>query len=168
MLLVYPPPFSGVQSAMAWQAMAGMPYFQVGGGGPQGLPVRAGRARAGTVVLDHLSLAIGPEPGGTPAQLRSVRRALHIWGVDTVVVPRQVGPPLIGQGRDAAYAAGFFTAVLGRPPSVQADAWVWTDVPSSPSPLVLRSGVLLECWAMHRRAPTPSPAVPACVLASTP
>ena len=70
-LLVYPPPFSGVQSAMAWQATAGLPYLQVGGGGPQGVPSRAGRARAGMEVLDSLSLGLGPEPTGTAAQLRA-------------------------------------------------------------------------------------------------
>ncbi len=165
-LLVYPPPFSGVQSAMAWQATAGMPYLQVGGGGPQGVPSRAGAAKAGMEVLDSLSLGLGPEPTGTAAQLRSVRSALATWGVDTVVVPRQVGPPLIGRGRDAAYAAGFFTAVLGRTPRVQADAWVWTGVSRSPPTLAIGPTVLLDCWAASRQAPVPSPAIPACVLAA--
>jgi len=164
-LLIYPPPFSGVQSAMAWQATAGLPYLQVGGGGPQGIPSRAGSARAGMDVLDRLSLGFGAEPTGTPAQLRSVRSALGAWGVDTVVVPRQVGPPLIGRGRDAAYAAGFFTAALGRVPQVQADAWVWTDVRRSPPALTVGPTTLLGCWAAHRHAPVPSPALPACVMA---
>ncbi|HVX20524.1 MAG TPA: hypothetical protein VHB02_04185 [Acidimicrobiales bacterium] len=166
-LLVYPPPFSGVQSAMAWQATAGLPYLQAGGGGPQGLPSRAGAARAGMEVLDALSSGFSPsEPTGTAAELRSVRAALRTWGVGTVVVPRQVGPPLIGQGRDAAYAAGFFTAVLGRTPRIQADAWVWTDVARSPPPLAVGPTTLLRCWGAGRRAPVPSPVVPACVAAA--
>ncbi len=41
-LLSYPAPFSGIQSAMAWQAVNRMHYSQAGGGGPQGV-ARAGR-----------------------------------------------------------------------------------------------------------------------------
>ena len=47
-LLSYPAPFSGLQSAMAWQAVNRMHYSQAGGGGPQGVarPCRVGRAPA--------------------------------------------------------------------------------------------------------------------------
>jgi hypothetical protein len=43
-LLSYPAPFSGLQNAMAWQAVNGMHYSQAGGGGPQGVSARAGSA----------------------------------------------------------------------------------------------------------------------------
>ena len=36
-LLSFPAPFSGVQSALAWQAVNSMRYSQAGGGGPQGV-----------------------------------------------------------------------------------------------------------------------------------
>ena len=35
-LLSFPAPFSGIQSAMAWQAVNRMHYSQAGGGGPAG------------------------------------------------------------------------------------------------------------------------------------
>ena len=35
-LLSYPAPFSGLQSAMAWQAVNGMHYSQAGAGGRKG------------------------------------------------------------------------------------------------------------------------------------
>ena len=47
-LLSFPAPFSGIQSAMAWQAVNRMHYSQAGGGGPQGVASRAGTARAGS------------------------------------------------------------------------------------------------------------------------
>ncbi len=46
-LLSYPAPFSGIQSAMAWQAVNRMHYSQAGGGGPQGVARRAGSAERG-------------------------------------------------------------------------------------------------------------------------
>ena len=50
-LLSYPAPFSGNQSAMAWQAVNRMQYSQAGGGGPQGVQRRAGSAAPGFKVL---------------------------------------------------------------------------------------------------------------------
>src|SRR6202044_1715893 len=65
-LLSYPAPFSGLQSAMAWQAVNRINYSQAGGGGPQGVEARAGSAKAGFRVLDVLSFGVGmPEPTGT-------------------------------------------------------------------------------------------------------
>ncbi len=51
-LLSFPPPFSGIQSAMAWQAVNRMHYSQAGGGGPQGVARRAGSAAAGVPRAD--------------------------------------------------------------------------------------------------------------------
>ena len=42
-LLSYPAPFSGLQSAMTWQAVNRMHYSQAGGGGPQGVAPGPGR-----------------------------------------------------------------------------------------------------------------------------
>ena len=60
-LLTYPAPFSGIQSAMAWQSVLGMPFSLAGGGGPQGVERRAGTAAPGFVVLSDLGLG-GPVP----------------------------------------------------------------------------------------------------------
>ncbi|MGH9083725.1 MAG: hypothetical protein ACRDWN_10320, partial [Acidimicrobiales bacterium] len=48
-VLAYPAPFSGLESPMAWQGIEGMDFTQAQGSGPQGVPWRTGRARAGTV-----------------------------------------------------------------------------------------------------------------------
>jgi hypothetical protein len=50
-VLAVPAPFSLVQAAMSWQAVDSLHFALVGGGGPEGLPVRAGRERAGLVVV---------------------------------------------------------------------------------------------------------------------
>ena len=77
-LLSYPAPFSGIQSAMAWQAVNRMHYSQAGGGGPQGVASRAGSAAAGFKVLSKLAFGVGvPPPTGTPAQYAAVRHALR-------------------------------------------------------------------------------------------
>ncbi len=146
-LLSYPPPFSGIQNAMAWQAVNRMQYSQAGGGGPQGVAKRAGSAAPGFKVLSLLAFGVGrPLPTGTPAQFAAVRHALAVWRVNTVVIATDPEAPLHQQGRDPAYAAAFMTATLGRPPTVQAGAWVWDDVrPGLQSPLLLKPGALEAC-----------------------
>jgi len=146
-LLSYPPPFSGIQSAMAWQAVNRMHYSQAGGGGPQGVARRAGSARPGFEVLSDLAFGVGSsQPTGTPAQLAAVRHALAAWGVTTVVIATDPAAPAQQQGRDPAYAAAFMTAALGQSPTVQAGAWVWDHVQSGlPPALHLRAGALASC-----------------------
>ncbi len=128
-LLSFPTPYSGLESALSWQAVNEMHYSQAGGGGPQDQENRAGAAEAGVAVLKHLHFGVGlPEPGGTPAQYAAVRRALGVWHVTTVVIaPETAAPPTL-RGRDPAFAAAFMTAALGRPPTLQAGAWVWEHV----------------------------------------
>ena len=99
-LLSYPAPFSGLQSAMAWQAVNAMHYSQAGGGGPQGV-AEPGRHGGGRLrVLSRMGFGIGkPEPAGTPAQYAAVRHALAVWQVNTVVVATDpAGPPPCGAG----------------------------------------------------------------------
>ena len=128
-LLSFPPPFSGIQSAMAWQAVNRMHYSQAGGGGPQGVARRAGSAAAGFHVLTLLGLGVGsPLPTGKPAELAAVRHALTVWQVNTVVIATNPAAPALQQGRDPTYAAAFMTAALGRPPTIEAGAWVWNHV----------------------------------------
>jgi hypothetical protein len=139
-LLSYPAPFTGIQSAMAWQAIDRMHYSQAGGGGPQGVPSRAGAAQGGFRVLSTLTLNYGlPGPTGTPAQYAAVRRALRVWGVDSVIVSTDPAAPLLQQGQDPVYAAAFMTAALGRLPRVEEGAWVWDHVTADTSP-PLRTG----------------------------
>ena len=139
-LLSYPAPFTGIQSAMAWQAVDRMQYSQAGGGGPQGVLSRAGAAAPGFRVLTALTLNYGrPSPAGTPPQYAAVRRALRIWQVDSVVVSTDPAAPFLQQGQDPVYAAAFMTAALGRLPRIQAGAWVWDDVRGDTRP-PLRTG----------------------------
>ncbi|HEX3842008.1 MAG TPA: hypothetical protein VHU85_14545 [Acidimicrobiales bacterium] len=127
-VLSYPAPFSGLQSSMAWQAVNHMSYAQAGGGGPEGVASRAGKAEAGFEVLFGASLPLGPPPGPSAANLSAVRQALAVWQVTMVVVPDQPGLPSYDQGRSSAYAVGLMTAALGRAPHFDHSAWVWSSV----------------------------------------
>ena len=154
-LLSYPAPFSGLQNAMAWQAVNRMHYSQAGGGGPQGVPARAGSAKAGFDVLSRLDFGVGlSEPAGTPAQYAAVRHALSVWQVNTVVIATDPAAPRVEQGHDPVYAAAFMTAALGRQPTLEAGAWVWNNVRLRRSgPLVLKAGTLATCTGAAE--PTP-------------
>ena len=146
-LLSYPAPFSGIQSAMAWQAVNRMHYSQAGGGGPQGVRTRAGSAAPGFEVIGRLGFGVGvPSPAGTRAEYAAVRHALSVWRVTTVVIATNPAAPRIQQGRDPTYAAAFMTGALGRLPRLQAGAWVWDHVQAGlPAPLHLAPGTLLRC-----------------------
>jgi hypothetical protein len=148
-LLSYPAPFSGIQSAMSWQAVNRIHYSQAGGGGPQGQAFRAGSAEPGFTVLTALSLGIGePSPAGTAAEYAAVRHALDVWGVNTVVIATNLGAPLLQQGRDPTYAAAFMTAALGRLPVLEQGAWVWYDLQVGRNrPLAVPPGTLASCVA---------------------
>ena len=152
-LLSYPPPFSGIQSAMSWQAVNRMHYGQAGGGGPQGVAKRAGSAAPGFKVLSQLAFAVGrPLPTGTPDQYAEVRHALAVWQVTTVVIAGSTPAPLHQQGGDPSFAAAFMTAALGRLPRVQAGAWVWDDVQLGHlAPLRLKAGSLDSCVQLAQR-----------------
>jgi hypothetical protein len=186
-LLSYPAPFSGIQVSMAWQAISSMSYSQAGGGGPEGVPARAGAARAGFQVLAHLAFGVNmPQPSGTPAELAAVRRALEVWQVNMVVIAPRPGASFLLEGHDPTYAAAFMTAVLGRAPHISAGAWVWsaplassassassaTDgllSPKAPALTVTR-GRIDACVRQDEKAVAPSHAtlrVAQCMLAST-
>jgi len=152
-LLSYPAPFSGIQSAMAWQAVNRMHYSQAGGGGPQGVANRAGSAAPAFKVLSVLGFGVGrPLPTGSPAQYAAVRHGLVVWHVTTVVIAANPSAPIHLRGRDPTYAAAFMTATLGRLPSLQAGAWVWDNVQAGlPAPLHLGSGTLQRCVQVAER-----------------
>jgi len=164
-LLSYPVPFSGIQVALAWQAVNRLSYSQAGGAGPEGTSARAGAAAPGFDVLNILSLGFSlTEPKSTPADLEAVRGALSAWKVSTVVI----APEPLGlddqQGHDPSYAAAYMTAVLGRLPVIQAGAWVWDDVDVGPRSTtvagVVTDAVLQGC-VTQRETTTPSGVVTA-------
>jgi branched-subunit amino acid transport protein len=165
-VLAYPVPFSGLQSSEAWQAVTTMRWAQAGGGGPQGQPSRAGAARPGFEVLSAASLPLGPAPDPTPTNAVDVRRALALWRVTTMVVPDQPGLPIYEQGRGAAYAVGFVTAVLGTAPTYGHAAWVWGAVRSAPAPEPVWGAAFARCTTGAVAAAADRAAVPACILAA--
>jgi hypothetical protein len=167
-LLSYPAPFSGIQSAMSWQAVNRMHYSQAGGGGPQGQAFRAGSAAPGFTVLTELGFGIGmPQAAGTAAEFEAVRHALAVWGVNTVVVATNLGAPLLQQGRDPTYMAAFMTAALGRLPVLQQGAWVWYGVQvGRHEALDVPPGTVASCAARAADLTGPIPAsmrAPICV-----
>jgi hypothetical protein len=143
-VLAYPAPFSGIQSAMTWQALNKMHYDQAGGGGPQGTAARAGAERPGFIVLADLAFGFS-RPTGRPPEIAAVRAALRGWRVTTVVVPEQPHLPASLRGNDPAYAAAFMTAAIGRRPVVQHGAWVWYGVDRSVPPLRVSPSRLASC-----------------------
>jgi hypothetical protein len=144
-LLVYPAPFSGIQSAMAWQAVDEMDWAQAGGGGPQGTVERAGPELPGFKVLTDLGFGFGGQPEGTRAQIEAVRAALRGWEVTTVVIPDQRHLAPILRGNDPVYAAAFMTAAIGRLPKVEDGAWVWTGVRRLDARYAVPVGTLSNC-----------------------
>jgi hypothetical protein len=172
-LLSYPAPFSGIQVAMAWQAVDAMSYSQAGGGGPQGVASRAGSARPGFETLTALAFGVGePQPTGTRPELAGVRHALSVWRVNTVVIAPQPKASLLVQGHDPTYAAAFMTAALGRLPRINAGAWVWDDVNRSFAlgPVRVRPGGLDACVAKDEKTVSSTRAtlrVARCVLAAS-
>jgi hypothetical protein len=158
-VLTYPYPGALEQQAMAWQAVDGMRFRIVGGWGI--VPGRDGRHSEavspfrGTIsVLDTLSATSRtPLPSASSSTVGQARSSLHHWGVQVVVVP------MAQEGRDPAYAAGFFTAVLGRLPRIQAHAWVWYGLGNHP-PVSVDRPALFSCASPK----TPRANVPQCVL----
>ncbi len=166
-VLAYPAPFALVQSAMAWQAVDSLHFAMVGGGGPGGVPTRAGKERAGFEVISAVSFSLVGPPAPSPANIEAVRQALAGWGVTIVVVPDPARLPRYDQGTGPASALGFFTLAIGRPPHFTDDAWVWTGV-QTPSPLLVVSGTnFVGCTAVPSLDAASGHAVISCVLANS-
>jgi hypothetical protein len=157
-VLAYPYP-QGIQAqAMGWQAVDGMRFRIVGGfaivPGGDGQHSAGVSPPGGTIaILTALSQnsTVQPLPSATPSDVRQVRTSLRHWGVQVVVVTRQ--------GRDPAYAAGYFTAVLGRAPQLQQGSLVWYGLGNS-SPLSIAPASLRRCASRAELGLS----VPQCVL----
>ena len=165
-VLAYPAPFSGIQAAMAWQAIDGMEFAMAGGSSPEGIADRAGKERPGFEVISAASLTLSPLPRATATTVASVRRALAGWGVTTVVVPNQPALPAYDHGGNVAYAVGLFTAALGQRPEYQADAWVWPHADAPGPQVAISPEAFTSCVAPAHLDAGSDMAVPDCVLAS--
>lgn len=141
-LLVLPAAYAGIQSAMTWQAVDRMRFSMVGGGGPGGIPPRAGSERKGEAVIgtttySDSSIAADIEPDS----ISSVRRALGGLGVTMVVIPDQSRLPLYDRITSVPFAVALMTAATGQKPVHQADAWVWSGVNHDHSPPIGAAGL---------------------------
>jgi len=165
-ILTYPVPFSGLQSAESWQALDRMHFAMAGGGGPEGVPSRAGKERAGFVVLSAVSFSGHGFPPPTAEEVDAVRKALVGWGVTLIVVPDPAGRPGYDQGMDTPSALGLFTSAVGRPPRYADGAWVWGDVQALGPPVLISTEDFGRCTTdqVWRSGPQ---GVPACVMTAT-
>ncbi len=145
-VLAFPVPFLLIQSAMTWQAVDGMRFAMVGGGGPDALPERAGAEAVGQTYIGDLSISDGPQMI-TPEEITAVRQALDGWGVTTVVVPDLSRLPSYDRLHLVRTTAVVMTAATGEQPIRQAGAWVWTDVDHAPAPVLASSAALTACSA---------------------
>jgi hypothetical protein len=128
-LLVFPAPFTAIESSMTWQAVGGIHYSMVGEGGPTGLISRMPTIdQRGAAVIDEVTYPIYETPPITSADIAAVRQALHGWKVTTVVIPDQPGLPSYDQPHSVTLAAALVSAATGMKPTFQAHAWVWTHV----------------------------------------
>lgn len=163
-LLIFPPPFAFRQSAMTWQAVNGMRYAQVGGGGPGSVPTRAGPERAGQAVLSDLAFSAGV-PTLVPSEIAPVRRALAGWGVTEVVLPDPDPLPEYARVDTARQIVMLMTAAVGRPPVHRQGAWVWPDIGHAPPPARPPATVLRSCGGPPSGSVSSLAASARCVLA---
>ena len=162
-LLVFP--FAFRQSNMTWQAVGGMRYAMVGGGGPNSLLSRAGTEAHGQEYLANISLSGGPQPV-VAAEILAVRHALDGWGVTGVVLPDPSGLPEYEQVFAVRSIVVLITAVTGRAPEYRARAWVWSGLHHAPPSVVPPAGQLASCTAGSASGTIASmQASAACVLA---
>jgi hypothetical protein len=165
-LLVFPVTFSVIETSMAWQAVSGMPYSMVGGGGPGGVIQRAGKERPGQAAIGNVSFSfIGHTV--TTDDMAAASRAIDDWGVTMVVLPDQPGLPAYDQVSSPPAAAALIAAATGRPPIHQADAWVWRGVNHIAPHAFPTTAAFAACTAASASgtAPTVEQAT-ACVLAA--
>jgi hypothetical protein len=165
-VLTYPPPVTG-GSAMTWQAVDLLRYALATGAGPESIPARAGRQRAGLDVITSDSEVFSTPAPATVANVAAVRRALAGWGVTYVVVPDPSGlVPRYNRTSSTAAALGLFTLALGRPPVFSHDAWVWRSVERPDPALSLSTDSYRQCTAEALTRLGSPEVVPDCVMAS--
>jgi len=161
-LLVFP--FAFRQSNMTWQAVAGMSYAMVGGGGPNSIPSRAGTERVGQQYLADISLAGGPQDI-VPGEVAAVRHALHGWGVTGVVLPDPHHLPEYEQVFAVRDIVVLITAATGQAPTYTAGAWVWSGLAGGGPAAEVDPAALTRCAAGTADGTVPSiEASAACAL----
>ncbi len=143
-LLVFP--FAFRQSNMTWQAVDRMQFAMVGGGGPNSVPSRAGKERAGQGFLANVSFAEGDQPI-IPGEIEAVRVALDGWGVTGVVLPDPRGLSYYERVYLIRTIVVLMTAATGQAPTYTAGAWVWTGVDHAGPAVQPTPALLAACTA---------------------
>jgi hypothetical protein len=166
-VLTYPAPFTLVQSAMAWQAVDLLHFALVGGGGPEGLPARAGSEKPGFDVMSAMSFSLDGPPEPSTANVEALREAIAGWGVTIVVVPDQSRLPSYDRGTNPASALGLFTLAIGRSPQFHDDAWIWNGVQALSPRLVTTTEAFDRCTGVPLLGGESGRAVTSCVVAAS-
>ncbi len=140
------------ESPMTWQALDDMRFSMVDEGGPGGAPMRGGKERKAETILSIISSPAIDNVGYsaevkivTPEKIASVRDALAAWGVTTVVIPDALNLPYYDVVPSDAAAAALITAAVGRQPSYQRGAWVWSNVRRVGPTILISAGGFAEC-----------------------
>jgi hypothetical protein len=120
------PAFALFETTMIWQAVDGMSYSMVGGGGPALLLQRAGTEASGQMAISHIAFTTRPQ--NTPQAVAAVRHALVGWGVTMIVLPDQPNLPPYERAPHLITTVALLTAATGQRPIHQADAWVWSKL----------------------------------------
>lgn len=163
-LLTFPSPAVG-GSAMTWQAVDSLSFTMATGGGPQSIPSRAGKERRGLVIMTNAASLFVKLAPASAENVAAVRRALAGWGVTTVVMPEPGSlVPRYSRSASTAWALGFFTLAIGRPPSLVDGSWVWSSVRSAPGRRSITRASFSRCTTPHAEPGRYDLAIPACVM----
>jgi hypothetical protein len=167
-VLTYPAPFTLFQSPEDWQAVEGMHFALVGGSGPESVLQRAGKEKAGQIVIADAAFSLTGPPHPTDAHVGAVRRALAGWGVTTIVMPDPTVLPPYEVALNPGAALGLFTVATGRAPTFEAGAWVWHDVHLLDDPRTVSPQAFTACVSVGVRPTRDALArVPACVISAS-
>ena len=159
-------PFAFRQSNLTWQAVNGMHYSMVGGGGPNSLFSRAGKEEAGDRLLSEISFGNGSRVLA-PGDVAAVRSAIDGWGVTGVVLPNPQGLPPYDRAYAVRSIVVLVTAATGQAPRYQAGAWVWTGTDRAGPARQPSTEQLATCSAGSANGPESSiETSAACILAS--
>jgi len=143
-LLVVPVPFGAIQSSLTWQSESHLSFAMAGGDGPGSSAYGPGGHTLARRLLAAVSASFDTPPVG-PEGIAAVRAALDDWGVTQVVLPDQADLPAYDKPFAPAAAAGLITAAVGRPPVIQAQAWVWPVGRPGPPAVTVSTANFARC-----------------------
>ncbi len=166
-VLTYPPPATGGE-ALTWQAVDGMRYAIATGAGPQAIARRAGSEAAGFLVLTRASALFPVYAQPTVPNVTAVRQAVAGWGVTDVVVPEPAQVvPHYDRDPTTSWALAFFTLAIGRPPSYEHDALVWTGLRRLSPVRSMTAAAFARCSAPPAYPQGFLASVPPCVMSNS-